>query len=102
ANTGTVYTGPVRVTGTTTVRAAAFKAGYLPSNADTQTYIFLDDVIRQSSTGRAPAGWPTSWGSNVVDYGMDPDVVNNIAYRDTIKQDMTTIPTMSIVMKLDD
>jgi hypothetical protein len=102
AATGTVYSGPVRVSGTTTLRAAAFKPGYVPSNVDTQTYIFVDDVIRQSPTGAAPAGWPATWGSNVRDYGMDPDVVNAVAYRDTIRDDLKTVPTMSIVMKLDD
>jgi hypothetical protein len=102
ATTGTVYTGPIHLTRTTTVRAAAFKPGYLSSNVDTETYLFLDDVIRQSSNGAAPAGFPSSWGSNVVDYGMDPDVVNNVAYRDSIKNDLKSIPTFSVVMKLDD
>ena len=77
STTGTVYTGPIRISGTTTIRAAAFKTGLLPSNVDTQTYIFLDDVIRQAPTGAAPPGWPASWGQNSVDYGMDPVVVNN-------------------------
>ena len=102
ANTGTLYTGPVRVDRTTTVRAAAFKPGYVSSNVDTQTFLFLNDVIRQSPNGAPPPGWPGGWGGNVVDYGMDPDVVNNVAYRDTIKNDLKTIPTFSIVMKLDD
>jgi hypothetical protein len=29
---------------------------------------------------RRPPGWPSSWGANVVDYGMDPDVVNHPTY----------------------
>ena len=102
ATTGTVYTGPVRISQTTTVRAAAFKAGYLPTNTDTQTYLFVDDVIRQSPNGQPMPGWPTSWGQNVRDYGMDPDVVNHIQYRDSIKNDLKSIPSFSIVMKLDD
>jgi hypothetical protein len=102
ANTGTAYTGPIHITGTTTLRAAAFKAGYVPSNVDTQTYLFVDDIIRQAPTGAPPAGWPATWGSNVRDYGMDPDVVNSVAYRDTIRDDLKTIPSFSIVMKLDD
>jgi len=35
ATTGTVYTGPITVDKTTTLRAAAFKAGYVPTNSDT-------------------------------------------------------------------
>ena len=102
ATTGTVYTGPIRIGATSTVRAAAFKAGFQPADVDTQTYIFLDDVIRQSPTGAPPPGWPSSWGGNVVDYGMDPDVVNDARYRDTIKSDLKSLPTFSLVMKLDD
>ncbi len=102
ATTGLVYTQPIRIAATTTIRAAAFKAGYVPTNVDTQTYLFLDDVIRQSPTGSPPSGWPSSWGSNVVNYGMDPDIVNNAAYKDTIKNDLLTIPTYSIVMDLND
>jgi hypothetical protein len=102
ATTGIVYTGPIPISGTTVVRAAAFLEGYLPSNVDTQTYIFLDDVIRQSSTGQPPPGWPSSWGANTRDYGMDPDVVNSPLYSATIKNDLITIPSFSLVMKLDD
>ena len=52
---GFTYSSPIRIAGTTVLRAAAFKTGYQPSNVDTQTYLFLDDVIRQSPTGAAPA-----------------------------------------------
>lgn len=102
ATSGTVYTGPIHVAGTTTIRAAAFKSGYQPSNVDTQTYIFLDDVIHQSANGAPPPGWPSSWGGNSVDYGMDPDVVNNPKYKDTIKNDLKTLPCFSVVMRLPD
>ncbi|MEW6158718.1 MAG: lamin tail domain-containing protein, partial [Verrucomicrobiota bacterium] len=102
ATTGFVYSGPIRISGTTVLRAAAFREGFEPSNVDTQTYLFLEDVIRQSPTGQAPPGWPSSWGANVVDYGMDPDVVNNPLYSGTIKSDLKSIPTFSIVMNLDD
>ncbi|MGV3771467.1 MAG: lamin tail domain-containing protein [Verrucomicrobiales bacterium] len=102
ATTGLIYTGPVRISGTTTLQASAFRAGFRPSNIDTHTYIFLDDVIRQSPTGAPPPGWPSSWGANTVDYGMDPAVVNNPVYRDTIKNDLKTLPSFSIVMRLGD
>lgn len=99
---GFTYSGPIRIAGTTVLRAAAFKTGQQPSNVDTQTYLFLDDVIRQSPTGQPPPGWPTSWGSNVRDYGMDPDIVNNARYATTIREDLQTIPSFSVVMDLDD
>ena len=86
ATTGSVYSAPVRIGGTTVIRAAAFRTGFIPSDVDTQTYLFLDDVIRQSTNGAAPPGWPSSWGANVVDYGMDPNVVNNPLYSSTITE----------------
>ncbi len=100
AGTGVVYSGPIHVTGTTVLRAVAFKPNFEPSNVDSQTYLFLDDVIRQSPAGTAPPGWPSSWGGNEVNYGMNQSVVDgNIA---TIKDDLQAIPSMSIVMDLDD
>ena len=48
------YTGPIHIAGTSVVRAAAFRDGWLPTNADTQTYLFLADIIHQSPNGEAP------------------------------------------------
>ncbi len=99
---GTVYAAPLLITNTTALRAAAFKTGFQPSKIATHTYIFVSDVIRQSTNGVAPPGWPATWGTNVVDYGMDPDIVNHPAYRDSITNDLKALPTISIVMKLED
>jgi hypothetical protein len=92
----------IHIAGTTVIRASAFKTGFQPSSPDTQTYIFLNDVIHQAPDGKAPPGWPSSWGGNSVDYGMDPDIVNSPNYKDTIVNDLKTIPSISIVMSLDD
>jgi hypothetical protein len=98
---GTTYTTPITINKTTTIRAGGFKNGYLPTNIDTQTYLFLADVITQSASnsnsGTPPAGWPTTWSPNVTDYGMDPDIVTDSLYAATIKNDLKTIPTLSIV-----
>ncbi len=96
---GTLYTAAIPVTTTTTLRAAAFKPGYYPTNVDTQTYIFLDDVIRQPAN---PSGFPSSWGSISADYEMDPEVVTNPAYSDEIIDGLKSIPTISIVMPAED
>ena len=94
---GNVYSSPLNIQSTTVIRAAAFKDGFLPSNVDTETYIFANDVIFQSPNGETPPGWPSSWGANVVDYGMDPDVVNNPAYSGEIVNDLKSIPSFSLV-----
>ena len=44
---GTLYHTPLTIDTTTTLRAAAFKEGLAPTNIDTQTYLFLEDVVRQ-------------------------------------------------------
>ena len=66
---GVVYDSPLQVSGTTTLRAAAFKTDFEPTNVDTNTYIFLEDVIGQTR----PAGYPTNWADLIADYAMDPD-----------------------------
>jgi len=102
ASSGLVYSAPIPIGATKVVRAAAYKTGLLSSDVDAQTYLFLNDVILQSTNGSAPAGFPATWGANTVDYGMDPDIVNNALYKDTIKDDLKAIPTVSIVMNVDD
>src|SRR5260370_12753206 len=68
---GFVYSSPITINGTIVIRAAAFKTGFLPSDVDTQTYIFVNDVIRQSPARVTPPRWPATSGANLVDYGMD-------------------------------
>ncbi len=99
---GFTYSSPLRISGTTTLRAATFKDQFDASPVATRTYLFLDDILRQSPNGQAPPGWPSNWGANVVDYGMDPDVVNNPTYASTLQEDLTAIPSFSIVMDLKD
>lgn len=94
---GTLYTGPITITGTTMLRAAAFLDGLLPTNVDTHSYIFLDEVIHQTG-----AGYPTNWGDHPIVYKMDPNVVDAPAYRDTIVEDLKSIPTLSVVLSIDD
>ncbi|MDB5171735.1 MAG: hypothetical protein JWN51_508, partial [Phycisphaerales bacterium] len=100
ATTGTVYTGPITINHTTNVRAAAFKAGYQPTNVDTQSYIFMADVINQEPTGAPPTGWPGGTvNTQIFNYGMNPSIVSS----DTnIINDIQSIPSVSITMNLND
>jgi hypothetical protein len=96
---GAIYTGPILISGTKPLRAGASKPRWKSTNVDTQTYIFLDDVIEQPNN---PPGLPTYWGSTRANYEMDPDVVNDPAYASTIKNDLQTIPSVSVVLDNDD
>jgi len=82
------------------------------SDVDVQTYIFLDDVITQSA---ADVTQPyATWGHDKDDAGsesgynlddesdwdMDPDIVNG--NQAAVKNALSAIPTMSLVMDWDD
>ncbi len=107
---GAVYSAPITIRRTTPLRAAAFRPDFLPSNVDTQTYLFLDNVLTQDGQG-LPETWGTfSFGSTEADIGapvpanyeVDPKVVNDPRYRDTLKNDLRALPTLSVVMNPDD
>lgn len=95
SQSSSLYASPINISTTTCLRAAAFKTDWLATNVDTQTYIFLDDVLNQNG-----AGFPDSWGHNGADYEMDPEVV--ASYSATIKDDLLSIATMSLMMDVDD
>ena len=100
SNGNTYNNTPIHITATTCLRAAAFKTDWLPTNVDTQTYIFLNDVILQDG-----AGFPDTWShllyiTGEADYEMDPIVVGD--YSSTIKKDLKAVPTLSLVMNVDD
>ncbi len=45
ATTGNVYSGPINISTTTVLRAAAFFPNWIPANVDTQTYLFTSSVV---------------------------------------------------------
>ena len=97
-NSSSVPNAIVNVSTTTTLRAAAFKDSHLPTNIDTQTYIFLDDVVDQNG-----AGFPSSWGPKTADYALDQDLIGpGKTHENTIRDDLQAVATVSIVMDVDD
>ena len=102
ASNGIKYTSPFVVSTTSCVRARAYLDGYHPTDIDTQTYVFLADVIRQSPYGQAPSGWPAS-GANgqMMSYGMDPDIVGSFNSVSEVTNSLKAVSTMSIVTDLD-
>ncbi len=106
ATNGAIYSGPILIARTTVVRAAAFKNGFIPSNADTHSYFFLDDVIRQATNG-TPSGWPTTQvNGQIFDYAMDQRVVENsdtnIGGAAQILAALLALPTASITIEPQD
>lgn len=101
---GQLYSDSITIDQTTTIRARSFKAGSEPSNVDTATYLFIADVLNQSPDGSPPANWPTSRNINgqQLDYGMDPAIVNSRLWQDQLEEALTQIPSMSLVMDIND
>ena len=100
---GTAFVSPFAITGTTAVRATAFRENFVPSRTITQSYLFLNDILSQPSD---PSGFPERWGSaGVADYAMDSRVVSDSAslyYDPNVAAGLTSLPSISIVMDVDD
>jgi len=109
ATSGTVYAGSLRVAKTTVLRAAAFRDGWLPSQVVTHTYLFLNDVVTQDRAATLAAGFPAQWSTVGADYGLDPRVTGANGrdsfggkYTRSLKADLQSVPTLSLVAELDD
>nr|HOD83865.1 lamin tail domain-containing protein [Phycisphaerae bacterium] len=103
ATTGSVYSAPITISTTTTLRAAAFQPGYEPSRVATHTYLFLQDVVSQPAQ---PTGFPITWvnlsgGSVAADYEMDPAVTTDPLYASLMIDSLRSLPTLSIVTDQD-
>ena len=105
ATTGTIYTGPINISKTTTLRAAAFKTGLVSTDVDTESYIFLNDVITQNGSAPNVGGtqWPTGpVNGQTLNYGMKSGVINVSPWKDEIKQDLLAIPSINIAVDEND
>lgn len=91
ANNGTLYTSPIAVDTTATVRAVVIDADEEVTDVATHTYIFPKDVLKQSDN-TLPSGDYVFWTNE-----MDPNIVNDNAYSAMIEGAFYAIPTMSIV-----
>jgi hypothetical protein len=115
---GQVYREPLTISRTTCLRAVARRDGWRPSASCTQTYLFMSDVMEQSLSGQRPSSdWPAPTtgggggrggfpgggfgGGQVIDYGMDPDVVFDARYEDLMEEALLSIPSISLVTDLD-
>ncbi len=98
ATTGIAYTGPVTISTTTVVRAAAFRTGYSTGKPETRTYLKVADIIHQPAS---IPNWPqptisVGTGSRIHDYEMDPEIVNDPAYTQDLIDSFAQIPTLCL------
>ena len=95
---GAVYTAPIRIEHTTSVRAAAFKLNYRPTDVDTHTYLFLPDVVNQPAR---PAGFPATWAGVPADYAMDPRITQAAASSNRLDAALRSLPSLVITSPID-
>jgi len=94
-----LYTAPLSVTATTTLRAAVVDPESVRQRVTTVTWLFLEDVLRQGTT--PPPGWPADRAVNnhKMEYGMRQEIVDGDPVR--LRAGMTNaIPSISLVTDL--
>lgn len=98
---GTLYRSPLQVSGNTVLRAVSVNDTLVPSEVVTATYLFLNDVLRQSNT---PKGYPAEWGEYAVqsgiakaDYEMDPEMTSDPHFCELVKEGLRSLPIVSLV-----
>jgi hypothetical protein len=91
---GLAYSGPITISRTTVLRAIAIKPGYQPSDVDTQTYIFLSEVVAQNAQKAQSAGFPSSWVGVAADYDMDPRITSPNAAQ--MEASMRSLPSFFV------
>lgn len=79
ATSGMIYTGPIPITQTTVLRAAAFKAGMVGTNVDTHTYLYTADIVNQT--------------------GMDTGITQDATYGPQMEASLRSLPTLSITVQ---
>ena len=95
-NHGTIYTGPISITRTTVVRAAAFKPGWKSTGVDTETYLFINDVATQTTATATAIGFPSgSVNGQVFRYGMTlANVTTGGGTLQSLKDALVAAPTV--------
>ena len=89
------YNSPIQITGTSMLRAAVVGPDLLEMPPATATWLFLDDILAQTST--PPPEWPANREVNnhLMRYGLRETIVTGDSAR--LRQGMMDIPSLSLV-----
>ncbi len=92
-----LYTAPLLFNSTTTLRARAFRPNWVPTNTDTNSYIFPADVIGQTAATAQAYGWPAGpVNGQVLRYGTDSAAASLYTAAQKFAA-LTQVPSISIV-----
>lgn len=104
---GSLYQQPIAITTTTVLRARAVSPSeeLAGSRIATVTYLFVDDVLKQSNS---PKGYPSQWGlysqirgNAVADYEMDPELMADRSFAAKCREGLLSLPVISLVSDRD-
>jgi hypothetical protein len=95
-NSGSIYAGPIPISGTRVVRAIAVKPGWRPSPVETHSFLFVDDIVNQSASTATSIGFPAgAVNGQVFRYGMTlANVTSGGGTLQSLKNALTAIPTV--------
>jgi hypothetical protein len=93
---GLLYTAAgIPVGGTTLLRAIGWRDGFEPTDVETHSYLFLNQIQRQATNG--------NWvGGSSADYTLTTNVTQSALYGPGFKAALVAMPTLSIVMAWED
>ena len=87
------------------VRATVGDTTAPPETVATHSYLFINRVVELSPDQDPPGdSWPESGGGHdtqMMDYGMDPDVTRSSEYSALIDESLRALPSLSLVTDLD-
>ena len=90
-----IYNQDIYINKTSFIRAKGFKNNWVSAPSTSVTFIYLEEVIRQTR----PSIFPASRSGNKLDYNMDIDILNKYGAT-TLKNALKDIPTISMVIDL--
>ena len=96
--TSTLYTAPLRLTNTTTLRVAALADGKEPSAVETRSFVFPRAVVHQTG-----GSFPTNWGVNnaqamPASYAISPAVIASPERQAELAEALRALPALSLVL----
>ena len=96
---GLIADGPITISNTVPLRAVAVQSDFAPSDVDTHTYIYLDDVLMQTG-----AGFPVPANPSVSDwdYEMDSTIVNDPRFNSLMTNALIELPAISVSLPRED
>ncbi len=95
--TSAAYAGAFTISTTTTLRARAFKTNFLPTNTDTNTYIFPADLLLQTNASTLAGGWPSGpINGQILRYGLVPVTLPLYSQIQKLNA-LAQLPTLSLV-----